>query len=79
MTKKAIDMTKLQTGLRYFSPTLVCTVRRTRRTALGNQRITLTYIYREYCTKKEPSFSRRVPHTYAGSVGLLPSVSPLKS
>lgn len=47
-------MAKLQTGLKYFSPTLVCTVRRTRRTALGNQRITLTYIYREYRTKKEP-------------------------
>lgn len=45
-------MTKLQTGLKYFSPTLVCTVRRTRRTALENQRITLTYIYREYCTTK---------------------------
>lgn len=78
VTREAIDMTKLQTVLKY-SRQQSCTVRRTHRTALGNQRITLTYSYREYRTKKNRSFSRRVPHTYADSVGLLPTVSSLKS
>ncbi|KAL2284531.1 hypothetical protein FJTKL_08903 [Diaporthe vaccinii] len=74
-------MTKLQTVLKYSrqSRQQSCTVRRTHRKALRNQRITLTYSYREYRTQKNRSFPHRVPHTYADSVGLLPTVSSLKS
>lgn len=68
---------KLQTVLKY-SHQQPYTLRRAHQTALGNQSITLTYIYRGSRTQKNRSFSRRVPNTYARSVGLLPSVSPLK-